>query len=104
MKKVFLQKLKKLQIWLGRLVKVIHNARCTKSCKNHAYCVRKEKKTMALDRNNLVQLMKTVAKADPSTPVSYSFNGESFSYDALNETLRQELQEYAGTYSFIVKK
>ena len=54
---------------------------------------------MALDRKNLVQLMKTVAKADPSTPVSYSFNGESFSYDALNETLRQELQEYAGTYS-----
>ena len=54
---------------------------------------------MALDRNNLVQLMKTVAKADPSAPVSYSFNGESFSYDALNEPLRQELQEYAGTYS-----
>ena len=54
---------------------------------------------MALDRKNLVQLMKTVAKANPSAPVSYSFNGESFSYDALNETLRQELQEYAGTYS-----
>ena len=44
---------------------------------------------MALDRNNLVQLMKTVAKADPSAPVSYSFGGESFSYDALNECLRQ---------------
>ena len=54
---------------------------------------------MALDRNNLVQLMKTVAKADPSAPVSYSFGGESFSYDALNECLRQELNEYAGTYS-----
>lgn len=54
---------------------------------------------MALDRNNLVQLMKTVAKADPNAPVSYSFNGENFSYDALNETLRQELNEYAGTYS-----
>ena len=52
---------------------------------------------MALDRNNLVQLMKTVAKADPNAPVSYSFNGENFSYDALNETLRQELNEYAGT-------
>ena len=37
-----------------------------------------------LDRNNLVQLAKTVAKADPSAPVSYSFNGEQFSYAALN--------------------
>ena len=44
-----------------------------------------------LDRNNLVQLAKTVAKADPSAPVSYSFNGEQFSYAALNETLRREL-------------
>ena len=52
-----------------------------------------------LDRKNLVQLMKTVAKADPSTPTAYSFNGESLSYDALNETLRRELNELAGTYS-----
>ena len=52
-----------------------------------------------LDRKNLVQLMKTVAKADPSAPVSYSFNGENFTYDALNETLRKELNEYAATYS-----
>lgn len=52
-----------------------------------------------LDRNNLLQLMKTVAKADNSTPVSYSWNGESFSYEALNETLRRELNEYAGNYA-----
>ena len=52
-----------------------------------------------LDKNNLVKLMKTVAKADPSAPIAYSFNGESLSYDALNETLRQELNELAGTYS-----
>ena len=52
---------------------------------------------MALDRNNLVQLMKTVARANPSAPVAYSFNGENLSYDALNETLRQELNAYAGT-------
>ena len=52
-----------------------------------------------LDRNNLVALMKQVAKADPSAPVSYSFGGENFSYDQLNETLRRELNEYAGTYS-----
>ena len=54
---------------------------------------------MALDRNNLVQLAKTVAKANPSAPVSYSWNGENFSYDQLNETLRREFNEYAGTYA-----
>ena len=52
-----------------------------------------------LNRNDLVALMKQVAKADPSTPVAYSFNGENLSYEALNETLRQELNELAGTYS-----
>ena len=52
-----------------------------------------------LDKNNLLALMKTVAKADVTAPTSYSFNGESFSYDALNETLRRELKEYAGNYA-----
>lgn len=52
-----------------------------------------------LDRNNLLALMKTVAKADVSAPTSYSFNGENFSYEALNETLRRELKEYAGDYA-----
>ena len=52
-----------------------------------------------LDRNNLLALMKTVAKADVSAPTSYSFNGENFSYEALNETLRRELSEYAHDYA-----
>lgn len=52
---------------------------------------------MALDRTNLASLMKTVAKADRSAPVAYSFNGENFSYDQLNETLRVELHELAAT-------
>ena len=52
-----------------------------------------------LDRNNLVSLMKQVAKADPSAPVAYSFNGQSLSYEDLNDTLRNELNEYAGTYA-----
>ena len=56
-----------------------------------------------LDRNNLVALMKQVAKADPSAPVAYSFNGQSLSYEALNETLRQELNEIAGNYSLYRK-
>ena len=54
---------------------------------------------MALDRNNLVQLAKTVAKADPSAPVSYSWNGENFTYEQMNETLRREFNELAGTYA-----
>ena len=54
---------------------------------------------MALDRNSLVQLAKIVAKADPSASICYSFNGENFDYDQLNETLRRELNEYASTYA-----
>ena len=52
-----------------------------------------------LDRQNLLALMKQVAKADPSAPVAYSFGDQTLSYDALNETLRQELNELAGTYA-----
>ena len=52
-----------------------------------------------LDRNNLVALMKQVAKADPSAPVAYSHGGKTLSYEDLNETLRNELNELAGTYS-----
>ena len=54
---------------------------------------------MALDKNNLVALMKQVAKADPSAPTSYSFEGKTLSYEAMNETLRAELNELAGNYS-----
>ena len=52
-----------------------------------------------LDRTNLLQLMKTVARANPTAPTAYSFNNESFSYEQLNETLRGELNELAGTYA-----
>ena len=52
---------------------------------------------MSLQRNELLSLMKAVAKANPSA--TYSFNGESLTYDAMNETLRNELNELAGTYS-----
>ena len=54
---------------------------------------------MALDKKNLLTLMKIVAKADNSAPTSYSWNGESFSYENLQDTLRKELNEYAGSYS-----
>lgn len=51
-----------------------------------------------LDQKNLVQLAKAVVNANPSAPTAYSWNGESLSYTALNETLRQELNELGGTY------
>ena len=54
---------------------------------------------MALDRQNLVQLATMVAKANPSAPTSYSWKGESFSYETLDETLRREFRELAGTYA-----
>ena len=54
---------------------------------------------MALEFKDLVTLAKQVARADASAPVAYSFNNESFSYSDLNETLRAELNELAGTYS-----
>lgn len=54
---------------------------------------------MALDRQNLVQLMKIVAKAEPGVSTTYSWNNEQLSYDALNEVLHNEFSELAGTYS-----
>lgn len=53
---------------------------------------------MALSRKDLQTLMFTVARANPSSQVAYSFGEEKFSYDDLNETLRNELREIAGTY------
>ena len=52
-----------------------------------------------LERNELLKLMKATAKADRSAPVAYSFNGVNLTYDAMNETLRKEMNELAGTWS-----
>ena len=54
---------------------------------------------MALNKSELVKLAKTVASANPTSQVAYSFGEEKFSYSDLNETLRTELRELAGTYS-----
>jgi len=54
---------------------------------------------MALQFTELVKLAKTVAKATPSAPTAYSFGEKKFSYDELQDTLRAELKEIAGTYS-----
>ena len=50
-----------------------------------------------LDKKNLIDLAKVTAKAEPSSKVAYSFGENSFSYSDLNETLRAELREIAGT-------
>ncbi len=50
-----------------------------------------------LDKKNLVALAKKVASANRSASVAYSYNGTDYSYDELNETLRQEFNEIAGT-------
>lgn len=54
---------------------------------------------MALDRKSLLSLAKIAANANPSSPVAYSFGEDKFSYADLNETLRSEFRELAGTYA-----
>lgn len=54
---------------------------------------------MALSKNDLVKLAQVTANAKASSQVAYSFGEEKFSYSELNETLRNELKELAGTYS-----
>ncbi len=53
---------------------------------------------MALNIKDLTTLAMVVAKADKKAPTSYSFEGESFNYSELNETLRGELNQYACNY------
>lgn len=54
---------------------------------------------MALSRQDLIVLAKTVANANPSSQVAYSFGEEKFSYADLNDTLREELNNLIGDYS-----
>ena len=54
---------------------------------------------MALEKKQLITLAKTVAKANPSAAVAYSFGDSKYSYKELDETLRAELREIAGTYA-----
>ena len=54
---------------------------------------------MALQFNDMLKLAKTVAKANSSSPIAYSFGDKNYSYSELNETLRDEFRELAGTYA-----
>ena len=51
-----------------------------------------------LQVSELVKLAKIAASAKPSSPVAYSFNGETFSYDDVQETLRSQFAELAPDY------
>lgn len=54
---------------------------------------------MGLNRQDLITLAKTAANANSASPVAYSFGDKKFSYADLNDTLRSELRELAGTYA-----
>ena len=54
---------------------------------------------MALEFNDILQLAKTVAKANPSAPTAYSFGEKKYGYSEMQEALRDEFKEIAGTYS-----
>lgn len=53
---------------------------------------------MSLNKNDLITLARVTANAQASSQVAYSFGENKFSYAELNETLRNELREIAGTY------
>ena len=54
---------------------------------------------MALKFEDMLTLAKTVAHANPSAPTAYSFGEKKYSYSELQDTLRGEFKELAGTYS-----
>ena len=54
---------------------------------------------MALEYKDLLSLAKTVAKANSSAPTAYSFGDKKFGYGELQDTLRDEFKNLAGTYS-----
>lgn len=54
---------------------------------------------MSLEKTELIKLAKIAANANPSSQVAYSFGEDKFSYNDLNDTLRNELRELAGTYA-----
>jgi hypothetical protein len=54
---------------------------------------------MALNKEQLKELMITVAEADKEAPVAYSYGERKFTYDQLNDALRAELKELVGDYA-----
>ena len=53
---------------------------------------------MLLKTEDFIKLAKIAAKANPSAPVAYTFNGENFSYNEVQETLKAQFAELAPDY------
>ena len=58
---------------------------------------------MALQYGDMLTLCKTVAKANPASPVAYSFGDKKFGYEDMHETLRSEFQALAPDYRTYVE-
>lgn len=54
---------------------------------------------MALEKTELIALAKATAKASLNPSVAFSFGDKKLTYEALNETFRNEMNELAGTYA-----
>ena len=52
-----------------------------------------------MDKMNLIALAKATAKASINPSVSYAFEGKNLTFEALNETFRNEMNELAGSYA-----
>lgn len=52
-----------------------------------------------LDKFNLTILAKQVAKAKRQAPTAYKFGEKEYTFASLNDTLREEFNELAGTYN-----
>ena len=52
-----------------------------------------------LDMTNLVACAKAAAKAEKNAPVAFSYEGSNYSGSQVNELLRSELNEIAGTFA-----
>ena len=52
-----------------------------------------------LDFKDMLSLAKTVAKANPLAPTAFSYGDKNYQYGEMQETLRNEFKELAGTYS-----
>ena len=54
---------------------------------------------MALDRTQLIALAKATAKASLNPSTAFAFGDKKLTYEALNETFRNEMNELASTYA-----
>lgn len=54
---------------------------------------------MALEKKQLLKLMKLAATADPASPTAYAFGEEKFSYGDLDAAVHKELTELAGSHT-----